>query len=109
MRACVIHGAEDLRLETREEPRPSAGQVLVRVRAGGICGSDLHYYFEGRNGDFAIREPFVPGHEFAGEVAELGADVTRVKPGDRVAIHPGRSCGRCAACRYWLNIPIPFP
>jgi L-idonate 5-dehydrogenase len=99
MRACVIHGAEELRVEQRATPTPGPHDVLVRVRAGGICGSDLHYYFEGRNGDFAIREPFVPGHEVAGEVAETGAAVTRVRVGDRVAIHPGRACGRCGACR----------
>jgi L-idonate 5-dehydrogenase len=99
MRACVIHGIEDLRVEQREMPTIGTHEVLVRVRAGGICGSDLHYYFEGRNGDFAIREPFVPGHEFAGEVAETGPVVGRVRPGDRVAIHPGRNCGCCRACR----------
>lgn len=99
MRACVIHGAEDLRLEQRETPAPSEGRVLVRVRAGGICGSDLHYYFNGRNGDFVIREPLIPGHEFSGEVSAVGAGVTRVRSGDRVAIQPARNCGRCSACR----------
>jgi L-idonate 5-dehydrogenase len=99
MRACVIHGAENLRIEQHETPALTPRGVLVRVRAGGICGSDLHYYFEGRNGDFVIREPLVPGHEVAGEVAEVGAEVTRLRAGDRVAIHPGRSCGRCSACR----------
>jgi L-idonate 5-dehydrogenase len=99
MRACVILGVEDLRIEQREVPTIGTHDVLVRVRAGGICGSDLHYYFEGRNGDFVIREPFVPGHEFAGEVAETGPAVSHVRAGDRVAIHPGRNCGRCRACR----------
>jgi L-idonate 5-dehydrogenase len=99
MRVCVIHGAEDLRLEDRAEPELTPGSVKVRVRAGGICGSDLHYYFEGRNGDFLIREPLIPGHEFSGEVAEVGAQVTSVQLGQRVAIHPGRNCGQCFACR----------
>ena len=98
MRACVIHQAEDLRLEEHDAPQLTSGRVLIRVRAGGICGSDLHYYFEGKNGDFVIREPFIPGHEVAGEVAEVGAEVRRIRPGMRVAIHPGRTCGRCAAC-----------
>ncbi len=79
MRACVILGVEDLRIEQREVPTIGTYDVLVRVRAGGICGSDLHYYFEGRNGDFVIREPFVPGHEFAGEVAETGPAVSRLQ------------------------------
>jgi L-idonate 5-dehydrogenase len=99
MRVCVIHRAEDLRVEERAAPSATAQGVLIRVRAGGICGSDLHYYFDGRNGDFVIREPFVPGHEVSGEVAEVGPDVTRVRVGQRVAIHPGRNCGRCFACR----------
>ena len=99
MRVCVIHEAQDLRLEEHAAPAVTPHGVLIRVRAGGICGSDLHYYFEGRNGDFVIREPFIPGHEFSGEVAEVGAEVTRVRAGQRVAIHPGRNCGRCFACR----------
>ncbi|MBV9734852.1 MAG: L-idonate 5-dehydrogenase [Acidisphaera sp.] len=99
MRVCVIHTAQDLRLEDRARPSVTPQGVLVRVRAGGICGSDLHYFFEGRNGDFQIREPFIPGHEFAGEIAEVGAEVTRLRPGQRVAVHPGRNCGRCFACR----------
>jgi L-idonate 5-dehydrogenase len=99
MRVCVIHRAQDLRLEEHDPPSITPRGVLIRVRAGGICGSDLHYYFEGRNGDFVIREPFVPGHEVSGEVFEVGAEVTRVRAGQRVAIHPGRNCGRCFACR----------
>jgi len=99
MRACVIHGAEDLRLEDRPEPTPGPGEVLLAIRAGGICGSDLHYFFEGRNGDFVVREPLVPGHEVAGEVAAIGPGITRVAPGDRVAVHPGRACGQCRACK----------
>ncbi len=99
MRACVIHKAEDLRLEEHDLPQLTSRGVLIRVRAAGICGSDLHYYFEGRNGDFVIREPLIPGHELAGEVEEIGPRVSRIRPGMRMAIHPGRSCGRCHACR----------
>lgn len=99
MRACVIYGAEDLRIEEKPDPVPRAGEVLIGVRAGGICGSDLHYFFEGRNGDFVVREPLIPGHEVAGEVVAVGPDVARVSVGDHVAVHPGRSCGKCRACR----------
>lgn len=99
MRACVIHKAEDLRLEDREVPQLTPNSVLIRVRAAGVCGSDLHYYFEGKNGDFVIREPLIPGHELAGEVEEIGPGVSRIRPGMRVAIHPGRNCGHCPACR----------
>lgn len=99
MQVCVIHQARDLRIEEHATPEVPPGGALIWVRAGGICGSDLHYYFEGRNGDFVIREPFIPGHEISGEVAAIGAGVTRLRPGQRVAIHPGRNCGHCAACR----------
>ena len=99
MRACVLHGAHDLRLETQNDPALQPGEVRIGVRNGGICGSDLHYFHQGRVGDFVIREPLVPGHEFSGVVAEVGRGVTRVRVGDRVAVHPGRSCGRCVRCR----------
>jgi L-idonate 5-dehydrogenase len=99
MRACVIHGAEDLRIEDRPDPAPGPGEVLLAIRAGGICGSDLHYFFEGRNGDFVVREPLIPGHEVAGEVVATGPDVLRIAPGEHVAIHPGRACGHCRACK----------
>ncbi|MBL8673081.1 MAG: L-idonate 5-dehydrogenase [Alphaproteobacteria bacterium] len=99
MRACVIHGKEDLRIEDVAAPSVAERQVRVRIRAGGICGSDIHYFFEGRNGDFVIKEPLIPGHEVSGEVAEVGSAVRRVRPGDRIAVHPGRPCGRCAQCR----------
>ena len=99
MRACVLHAAKDLRIEERPEASLAAHEVRVRVRAGGICGSDLHYFFHGRVGDFVIREPLVPGHEFAGEVIEVGSKVTRVAVGQRVCINPARNCGHCARCR----------
>ena len=99
MRVCVIHHAQDLRLEAHDLPAMTPHGVLIKIRAGGICGSDLHYYFEGRNGDFTIREPFVPGHEVSGEVFEVGAEVPRIRSRQRVAIHPGRNCGRCFGCR----------
>lgn len=99
MKACVIHGIEDMRLEDRPAEALGPHGVRVRVRAGGICGSDLHYFYEGRVGNFVIKEPLIPGHEFSGEVAETGPAVRRVKPGDRVAVNPGRACGHCEFCR----------
>ena len=99
MLACRIHAKEDLRIESAETPAPGPGEVLLRLGAGGICGSDLHYYFEGRNGSFVVREPLIPGHEASGVVAAIGAGVTRVAVGDRVAISPSHACGRCDYCR----------
>jgi L-idonate 5-dehydrogenase len=99
MKACVLHGAHDLRLEEQDDPVLAPSQVRIRTRMGGICGSDLHYFHQGRIGDFVIREPLVPGHEFAGEVAETGAAVAHLQVGDRVAVNPSRTCGQCVRCR----------
>jgi L-idonate 5-dehydrogenase len=99
MKACVIHGKHDLHIEDRPVPAPSATQVVVRFEAGGICGSDLHYYNHGKVGAFEVREPMILGHEVAGKVVEVGEDVTHVKVGDRVAVNPARTCGVCDYCR----------
>src|SRR5215470_13602867 len=99
MLACRIHAKEDLRVETADVPQPGPGEVLLRLGAGGICGSDLHYYFEGRNGNFVVREPLIPGHEASAVVAAVGAGVTRVRVGDKVAVSPSHACGRCDFCR----------
>ena len=96
---CEIHGAQDLRLTEVAPEALGPTQVRVGVKAVGICGSDLHYYRHGRVGDFVIREPLTPGHEASGQVLEVGAAVTRVKPGDRVALDPARTCGVCRYCR----------
>jgi L-idonate 5-dehydrogenase len=99
MLSCVIHGAHDLRLENRATPEPGANEVLVRLGAGGICGSDLHYFHEGGVADFKIRQPMILGHEVAGEIVKCGPGVTSLKPGDRVAVNPARYCGVCDQCR----------
>ena len=88
MLACRIHAKEDLRIEPADMPDAGPGEVLLQLGAGGICGSDLHYYFEGRNGNFVVREPLIPGHEASAVVAAVGAGVTRVKVGDKVAVSP---------------------
>jgi L-idonate 5-dehydrogenase len=99
MLTCRIHAKDDLRIEPAEDPQIGPGEVLIRLGAGGICGSDLHYYFEGRNGSFVIREPLIPGHEASGVVAKVGPGVTRVKPGDKIAVSPSHACGQCDYCR----------
>jgi L-idonate 5-dehydrogenase len=95
---CRIHGAHDLRLEYDPAPALGPGEVEMTLGAGGICGSDLHYYQHGRVGAFVVREPLVPGHEVSGTVARLGPGVTRVAVGDKVAINPSHPCGRCDYC-----------
>jgi L-idonate 5-dehydrogenase len=99
MLVCQVHAANDLRVVDAPTPEPGAGEVLIRLGAAGICGSDMHYFFHGRVGSFVIREPLTPGHEASGTVAAIGAGVTRVRVGDRIAIDPSSPCGRCAACR----------
>ncbi|MEP7206069.1 MAG: L-idonate 5-dehydrogenase [Casimicrobiaceae bacterium] len=99
MITCRIHGKEDLRIEPIATPEIGPGQVLLQLGAGGICGSDLHYFQEGKNGNFVIREPLIPGHEASGVVAAIGPGVTRVQPGDKVAVSPSHACGHCDYCR----------
>ena len=88
MRVARLHAAEDLRLATEPDPEPADGEVLVRVRAVGLCGSDLHWWSEGAIGDAVLARPVVPGHEMAGELAD----------GTLVAIDPAIPCGRCEQC-----------
>lgn len=100
MRAAVLHGVEDLRIEEVPTPRlESPDDVLVRIGRVGVCGSDIHYYRHGRIGPFVVEEPMILGHECAGEVVEVGAQVTELKPGDRVALEPGVPCRKCQFCR----------
>jgi len=89
------------RIEYREipVPKPAPDEALVEVMSCGVCGSDVHYYQHGRIGPFVVEEPLILGHECAGVVVETGADVTDLKPGDRVAIEPGVPCRRCEFCR----------
>ncbi len=86
-------------LKDLAEPVPQSGEVVIRLGAGGICGSDLHYFAEGGVGDFRLREPLILGHEVAGEVVSVGPEVRRIRPGDRVAVNPNHPCGTCRQCQ----------
>jgi len=96
---CRIHAAHDLRLEQLDTPALGSHDVRLRLGAAGICGSDLHYWQHGAVGAFKVREPLIPGHEASGVVDAIGSAVTRVQPGDRVAINPSHPCGHCDYCR----------
>ncbi len=99
MKAAVLHGAKDLRIESWREPVLLPGMVLLRTRRVGICGTDLHYYEHGFNASFVPDRPFVLGHELTAEVAAVADDVTTVKAGQRVTVNPARACGFCGYCK----------
>jgi len=103
MEALVIHAPKDLRVESVVTESVRAGQIRVRVRKGGICGSDLHYFNHGGFGTIRIKEPMVLGHEISGIVEEVAQDVTTVAKGDRIAVSPSRPCGRCTYCQQGLQ------
>jgi L-idonate 5-dehydrogenase len=117
--ALFVHAARDLRLGDAPVEAPSAGQVRIAMRRGGICGSDLHYFNHGGFGAIRLREPMILGHEVAGEVAELGEGVSGLAVGDLVAVSPSRPCLACAEClrglpNHCLNMrfygsAMPFP
>ncbi len=104
MKAARLHGPEDLRIEEVAEPEmPDASQVLIRVGAIGICGSDMHMYGTGAIGGEEIASPMIMGHEFMGEVLELGegardGENRELKVGQRVAVEPACPCYRCECC-----------
>ncbi len=106
MRAAVYYGPRDLRLESVPEPNPGPGDVKLRVRYNGICGSDLHEYYDGpittRSTPHpltGVANPVILGHELCGEVVAVGQGVEDLSPGELVAVDPLESCGKCIWCR----------
>lgn len=95
MKAAQILKPGQTRVTALAEPQAGADDVLIRVRAGGICGTDIHIF----KGEYEALYPLIPGHEFSGEVAAVGANVTRFKVGDRVTADPNIPCNRCSFCQ----------
>ncbi|MGE5587592.1 MAG: zinc-dependent alcohol dehydrogenase family protein [Clostridia bacterium] len=95
MPAAVFRGPGRIDVEERDVPSPGPGEVLVRVEACGVCGTDFHIF----KGEAPARPPVVLGHEYCGEVVALGEGFEGLKPGDRVAVDPNIACGRCYHCR----------
>jgi len=100
MKTIVLTGIR--KIETVEQPAPvlqHPTDVLLKIIRVGICGSDLHYYTQGRIGDQIVNFPYSIGHECSAIVADTGRQVTRFKPGDLVVVDPSVSCGTCDQCR----------
>ncbi|GAA5839545.1 hypothetical protein JCM9279_005974 [Rhodotorula babjevae] len=98
--SCVLHGIDDVRFEDLPVPTECGeDDAIVSPRKITLCQSDCHYIKHGRIGDFIVEEPMVLGHETAAVVVQVGSRVTNIKPGDRVALEPGRSCRVCSDCK----------
>jgi 2-desacetyl-2-hydroxyethyl bacteriochlorophyllide A dehydrogenase len=95
MQAGVFHQPGSLTVQDMPEPMLGAQDVLIAVQAAGICGTDIHIF----KGEYEARYPLIPGHEFSGVVAAVGAEVERFRPGDRVTADPNVPCGRCYFCQ----------
>jgi L-iditol 2-dehydrogenase len=108
MHASVLH--EKLKVSVDEVPIPSldADQVLIKIAAVGVCGSDVHYFKEGRIGDFIVEEPMILGHESSGVIVAVGADVPADRVGERVAIEPQRACRKCFQCKHGRYNLCPY-
>jgi len=98
LKAALLYGPKDLRIEERPEPIIGPGEMLLRVRAVGVCGSDVHTYLHGRIGPTVLQSPLILGHEFGGQVAQVADEVDNVRLGDRVAVDPARNCTTCEFC-----------
>jgi len=99
MNAAVMTELGKIEIMRAPIPSPGEGEALIRIECVGVCGSDLHYFESGRLGARIIKPPFILGHEACGVVEKTGPGVASPKPGDRVALEPGKACGRCAFCR----------
>lgn len=111
MRVSVLRGVHDVDIEEREIPVPQPDEVLVRIGSVGVCGSDVHYYEQGRIGPYVVDSPLVLGHEAGGTIVEVGSQVESLAEGQRVSIEPGvpcRSCPQCFSGHYNLCPDVVF-
>ena len=111
MQGAVLDGIMSIAVHEVDMPVPRPDEALIRVHCIGVCGSDIHYYEHGRIGRYVVDSPLILGHELAGQVVEVGANVRNIEPGDRVAVEPGIPCDRCDYCkagRYNLCPDVRF-
>jgi len=110
-RGLFLDAQHNLELRECPVPEPGDGELLIKIQANGICGSDVHFYKEGKLGNFKVTVPYIPGHEASGIVAATGSGVMNFKEGDNVVIEPGFPCGKCSFCkigRYNLCPHVKF-
>ncbi|MBQ4469431.1 MAG: NAD(P)-dependent alcohol dehydrogenase [Synergistaceae bacterium] len=100
MKVCVLTGKQKLEWVERDIPQPAAGEVQIKLEYVGVCGSDLHFYQEGRLANWELDGPLALGHEPGGVVTALGEGVTSLKVGDKVSIEPAVPCGECDDCKH---------
>ncbi len=111
MQAGVLHAVRDLRYEQVPVPQAGPDEVLVEIAANGLCGSDIHFFKEGKLGPFVVDRPYIPGHEACGVVVREAERPGGPRRGQRVALEPGIPCRRCALCksgRYNLCRDVVF-
>ncbi|QMV42728.1 NAD(P)-dependent alcohol dehydrogenase [Cohnella cholangitidis] len=99
MKAAVLTKLGTIEMKELDIPSYGPDEALVRIKAVGLCGSDVHYYEHGKIGPYVVDYPIILGHEAAGEVVAIGNEVRNVEVGHRVTIEPGVTCGRCAHCK----------
>ncbi|KID41965.1 NAD(P)-dependent alcohol dehydrogenase [Fructilactobacillus fructivorans] len=98
-KSAVLEKVFDIDMKDTKLKEMGPTDVLIKVVAVGICGSDVHYYDQGHIGNFVVKKPLILGHESSGVIVAVGDKVTKFKRGDRVAMEPGVPCGHCEACR----------
>ena len=99
MKVAIMTDLKKIEFIERDIPKPKSDEVLVKLEYVGVCGSDLHYYEHGAIGNYIVKYPFVLGHECSGTVVEIGDNVKHLKVGDKVALEPGKTCGKCEFCK----------
>ena len=118
MKAAYMQGVGKITVEETDVPAPGNNELLIRVKAVGICGSDVHLFAHGGLGPFIVHPPYILGHEASGEVAAVGSDVEGFTVGDKITMEPGVPCGKCEHCRrgaynlcphvvFWAAPPVP--
>jgi len=110
-RCIFLDNKHNMVLKQCKIPMPADNEVLINIKANGICGSDIHFFVEGKLGDFVVTNPYIPGHESSGIIVKAGKLVKNFKPGDKGVIEPGIPCMHCAYCksgRYNLCLDVKF-